>query len=212
MGTTTASSVNKVVEVEEFDRIVLRGPARLNIEQTGETRVQAVGQVQVIEDLVIESSDGVLYIETDPDHAAADLVIHLLVDQLREIFSVGAVEVLVGELNARELALEGRGSGHYELRGLHVDDLFVVGNGSTEFQLSGEAKRQVVDLAGVGRYYGGNLATQTSEVNVRGSGDVALWVEAFLDVNIVGSGKVEYSGAPIVLQQIFGSGAVARTY
>ena len=39
---------------------------------------------------------------------------------------------------------------------------------------------------------------------------VPFSVKDLLDVNIVGSGTVEYSGTPFVLQSVFGSGVVGR--
>ena len=82
--------------------------------------------------------------------------------------------------------------------------------GQTEFQVSGTAEHQFVELAGVGRYSAGELASQTSHVNVRGAGQVKLWVDELLDVKVLGAARVSYSGSPWVLQQISGSGAVRR--
>jgi len=202
----------RLVDVGVFNRIQLVGAASIEIKQTGRGSVRITGAPQIMDELVIESSDGVLYIETNNQQGADELVIHLSVDELREIVSVGAAKIRASNLEAPELSLDGNGTGQFDIRDMRVDELFVVGAGETDFELSGQVKRQVIDMDGQGSYEGSLLASQTSEVNVRGGGDVDLWVERMLDVNIVGSGSVEYAGAPLVLQQVFGTGVVGRAH
>ncbi len=54
------------------------------------------------------------------------------------------------------------------------------------------------------------LRSQEAEISIRGSGDVAVWTIASLDVTVTGSGDIEYYGDPQVSQRIHGSGNVER--
>ena len=181
----------RLVDVGVFDRIQLVGAASVEIVQTGRGSIRVTGALEIMDELFIESSDGVLYIETSNHQGAGELVIHLSVDELREIVSVGSAKIHARDLESPELSLDGNGSGQFDISDMRVDESFVVGAGETDFQLSGQVKRQVIDLEGLGTYDGSHLAGQTSEVKVRGGGDVERLVERILDVNIVGSGSVE---------------------
>ena len=68
----------------------------------------------------------------------------------------------------------------------------------------------MIDLDGVGRYDAEGLASKSAEVNVLGSGDVALKVEEMLDVAVAGTARVTYIGSPMVSQRVLGIGTVSQ--
>lgn len=204
------TSHSRDYQLQSFERVYLNGNAQLHLVQGQPVPMTATGSVRSLDRLAFETADGALYIDAGEGQGAQPLVIHLAVEQLKEVVSEGGGQVLADGLTVHALALEGRGSGRFDLQGLDVGDLIVVGEGSTQFQVSGVAENQFVDLAGVGRYQAQQLASQTSQVSVRGAGMVDLWVEEVLDVNVFGSARVRYSGTPWVLQQISGSGAIDR--
>ncbi len=197
-----------------FERIFVHGSAEVHLQQQHDrdASVWAQGPQILLDNLSMESVDGVLYIETG-DHIeadAADLVIRLPVEDLKEVVSQGGSVVIAEGLSLADLTLEGHGVGRFELRHLRLHDLTVVGRGATQFNLSGETQNQVVELAGVGRYKAAELSSRNSQVLVSGAGDVDVWVEDILDVSIVGSARVRYAGTPWVMQKILGAGEIAR--
>jgi len=57
---------------------------------------------------------------------------------------------------------------------------------------------------------GSEMRGNEVEVNIAGSGDVAVRAQETLKVGIAGSGNIAYWGDPKVEQQIAGSGGVTR--
>jgi hypothetical protein len=202
--------------VEPFEHIYLNGSAQLHLVQSRDGERQRTGHVRIsgspasLERLTIENADGVLYIDAGDRDDPEDLVIYLTVSVLSEVVTQGRGQVFADGLTLDSLSLEGHGSGRFELKRLDVEDLIVVGKGDSSFQVSGAVEHQFIDLAGMGRYQASELASQESQVNVRGAGQVDLWVEELLDINVFGAARVRYSGTPWVMQKVLGSGAIDR--
>jgi len=213
--TAATTNFDTAVEVADYERIHLIGNAQLMLVQEhtqppGVSEVTVSGAPQRLRELVIESSDGVLYIDAGDEHGTADVLICLTVKKLKELFSQGQSLVEVDGLIAESLIIESHGGGHIDIRHLDVADLTVVGAGASRFSVSGAVENQYVDLHGLGVYQAQGLASRTSQVSVRGSSEVELWVEELLDVNVFGNAKVSYSGRPWVQQHMFGTGAIRR--
>jgi hypothetical protein len=208
--------LNKRYNVDAFERVYFKGDAALYLVQDPDLYIQqarvgqiaAYGAADKLEQLTFESVDGVLYIDAGSHQAVNELVIYLAVSQLKEVVSEGRGQIFGDGLTLKTLALEGHGAGQFNFQHLRVADLTVIGNGATSFEVSGAAEHQFVDLGGVGRYMARELASQISLVNVREAGQVDIWVKKVLDVNVLGSARVRYSGKPWVLQQIYDTGAV----
>ncbi len=203
------------IEVAPYQRVHLVGDVLLYLEQnqaaqTDSAGIELLGTPQSLRDLVIHSSDGVLFIDAGQRRYPQDLVIHLSVRQLQEVLSEGKAFVRADGLVAQTLALEGHGVSRFDLRRLDVQDLTIVGEDNAEFEVSGAAQNQFIDLQGLGSYKAQALASQTTQATIRGDGHVALWVEELLDVNIFGDAEVSYSGQPWVVQQVSGRGAIRR--
>ena len=209
-------SITEERHVEPFEHIYLNGSAQLHLlqgqleEGQNTSNVRVTGSPASLARLTFENADGVLYIDAGDRDKVEDLMIYLTVSDLSEVVTEGRGQVFADGLTLDSLSLEGRGSGRFEIQRLVVEDLIVVGKGSSSFQVSGAVEHQFVDLAGLGRYQAGALASQESQVNVRGAGEVELWVEELLDINVFGAARVRYSGTPWVMQKIFGSGAIDR--
>ena len=198
-------------ELDDFDRVYFSGIGTLRLIQGGKPAAVAAGDPLTLDQLVIDSSDGILYIDSEASNIAADgLVIEITVSRLRELVSDGLGVISSTDLAVDKLVLEGRGAGKFTFSNLRADELVVTGQGSTDFELSGEVQRQIVAIDGVGSYRASHLASRSSEVSVFGSGDILLWVEDLLDVKVAGAARVRYLGTPLVLQDILGLGTVSR--
>lgn len=213
--TAATTHFDTAMQVADYERIHLIGNARLMLVQASEqssgvSEVTVSGAPQSLRDLVIESSDGVLYIDARDNHSIGDVLICLTVKELKELFSQGQSRVEADGLTGESLIIESHGDGHIDIQHLEVADLTVVGEGASKFSVSGAVEHQYVDLHGVGVYQAQGLASRTSQVSVRGGSEVELWVEELLDVNVFGNAKVSYSGRPWVQQHMFGTGAIRR--
>jgi hypothetical protein len=213
--TAATTGLKQHLEVADYDRIHLVGTAQLVLVQEPDVSsnvsdVTVSGETRSLRDLVIESSDGVLYIDTGENQHVDDILIYLNVKELKELFSRGSSLVEADGLNAESLTLESHGGGHIDFTQLQVADLTVVGEGASKFSVSGAVENQYVDLHGVGVYEAQGLASQTSQVNVHGSSRVELWVADLLDVSVFGNAAVSYSGSPWVHQRMLGTGVIHR--
>lgn len=198
-------------ELDDFDRVYFSGIGTLRLIQGDDPAAVAMGEPFTLDQLVVDSSDGILYIESEASNIAADgLVIEITVSRLRELVSDGLGIINSTDLAVDDLMLEGRGAGKFTFANLRADELVVTGQGSTDFELSGEVQRQIVAIDGVGSYRASRLASRSGEVSVFGSGDILVWVEDLLDVKVAGAARVRYLGTPLVLQDILGLGTVSR--
>ena len=195
--------------VADFDRIYLSGAGTVRLSQDGESTVKAKGSTHTLDQLIVDASDGTLFIEShdgDPD----DLILYLSVGELRELVSNGGSIVLADSLKVGDLTLEGKGAGSFRIQHLEADKLQVSGYGATEFLLSGRVNRHVIDLAGSGDYHAGNLVSKSIEASVSGVANVSLSVVELLDIHISGAAHVRYVGSPFVSQKVSGAGSIKQ--
>lgn len=82
--------------------------------------------------------------------------------------------------------------------------------GSGNVEVTGRVIAQKISISGSGDLNARELRSQEAEISIRGSGDVAVWTIASLDVTVTGSGDIEYYGDPQVSQRIHDSGNVER--
>lgn len=210
------ASTQRNIVVGEFERVYLSGAVQLHLLQGVSSfalgTAQVVGSQDLLDQVSVEFSDGVLYIDLPATQTTSPVVIYLPVDQLKEIVSVGGARVFADQLKSPSLALESRGDGQFVLQAILVDDLVIVGRGNADFILSGVVQHQVIELAGLGSYQGADLHSQTSHVSVQGASEVDVWVQDLLEVNIYGAARVRYDGSPWLQQQVQGTGAISRRF
>lgn len=86
---------------------------------------------------------------------------------------------------------------------IHVD---IAGSGTAS--LSGETKEADVEIAGSGNYRADRLMTESTSVDIIGSGDARIFADVNLSAKVIGSGSVYYKGKANVRSDITGSGTV----
>ena len=213
------------LEIESFERVYLSGPIRVHLQQQNQTANPGEGDEPFgafikgpsasVAQLKIEQSDAALFIDlpvADLHNGESGLTIYLPFKKLKEVVSQGGAQVFADQIESANLALEGRGEGQFVLQRILVDDLVIVGQGNTMFVLSGTVQHQLIEIAGLGRFHGAALQSDTSHISVHGAGEVDVWARELLQVDVSGTAKVRYDGAPWIHQQIQGSGAVTRLF
>ena len=84
------------------------------------------------------------------------------------------------------------------------------GSGNVAITTPLETDHLEVILMGSGNFNGFLLSSQTSQVDIVGSGNCELSVSNHLDATLEGSGSVFYKGNPIILADVQGSGRVVN--
>ena len=102
------------------------------------------------------------------------------------------------------------GSGDVAATGIDAESFDVEISGSGKVEPVGTADTLTLGISGSGRYAGEGLVASVGTVRVSGSGDAVVRVTDDLDVDVSGSGSVEYIGEPTVTESISGSGDISR--
>ena len=82
-------------------------------------------------------------------------------------------------------------------------------SGSGDISLRGQTRDYKAHITGSGDIRSYDLASESTEVSVTGSGDAEVYASKRLDISVTGSGDVRYKGKPAITQNKSGSGSVA---
>ncbi len=132
-------------------------------------------------------------------------IAELQADRLN-IDTTGFGNIEMGQLDTAALDVAMGGSGSLKLEQLTADSMKVSLTGFGNIEVGGECADVEAKITGSGSYKGGDLRSQRVTMELGGFGGATLWVEQTLDVNISGSGNVEYYGQPRVTQETSGFG------
>ncbi|MGB8213673.1 MAG: head GIN domain-containing protein [Anaerolineales bacterium] len=130
--------------------------------------------------------------------AAANLDIHLN----------GSGNITLGTVSADVVTENVAGSGDIQVDTLAARTVTTKTTGSGNISIGGKVTDQSAVILGSGDYRAGGLKSDTASLRVAGSGNSQVAVASMLNVTILGSGDVIYSGSPKVVASIVGSGKV----
>jgi len=182
-------------EVASFDRLEINGVDVKVVEGDGR-HVRVYAGENVIDRVETESSGGLLQINvrdrgivigSDP---LGDAQVEVTAAALEAVQIEGSGDVLLEDLDARELELDLEGAADLEATGT-VDDLTATIQGAGDADLS-------------------QLTVRTATVEEQGAADVELNVSEQLDVTVQGAGDVTYRGDPAVMSEVEGAGDLRR--
>lgn len=111
-----------------------------------------------------------------------------------------------------DMGLEDGNYGNYELKySLTLPEL-------TKVEIIGSSDISILDvmqtndfellIMGSGSFYGFELQSRNSYIEIIGSGDCEITTANQMDVDIEGSGSVYYKGSPVIRTEITGSGTI----
>lgn len=178
-------------DVSGFSEIALFGSGTVHVDVNG------------TESLTVKAEDNIMpLLKTEVRNGRLELSIESNVSPTTDVtYTVTAV------------ALDGvtiTGSGDVTVTGITADSFDVEISGSGRVEPTGTAVTLAVEISGSGRYEGEALAASVGTVRVSGSGEAVVNVTDDLDVDVSGSGGVQYIGEPTVTESISGSGSVTR--
>jgi hypothetical protein len=82
--------------------------------------------------------------------------------------------------------------------------------GSGNIRINGGTRNFSTEVTGSGEVHAFDLLSESTDVEISGSGDVEVFASKQLKISISGSGDVKYKGNPSVNQSINGSGNVRK--
>lgn len=216
--------------VEAFSRIQVNGDFEVQIDTGNTSSVRIESDENLMDLIVTHVSGNKLIIETRngtcirPSHP---IEITVTTSSPDEITLNGSGYVYCYGLETDELSMKLAGSGqiecydivasvvNVELEGSGlINSSFVAENlttqleGSGEIRLSGESVNADHKIIGSGNIRAKEVISDVCVVYISGSGTVDSHVNNALDVTIIGSGNVYYTGNPTIKSYISGSGKV----
>ena len=178
-------------DVSGFSEIALFGSGTVRVDVNG------------TESLTVEAEDNIMpLLKTEVSNGRLELSVESSISPTTDItYTVAAVE-----LDGVTIA----GSGDVTATGIAADLFDVEISGSGRVEPTGTAASLVVEISGSGRYLGEGLEASIGTVRVSGSGEAVVNVTDDLDVDVSGSGGVQYVGEPTITESVSGSGRVTR--
>lgn len=176
------SSFSAIDNEGVIDLVILVGEAQ-SVEIIGDDNVLRYVETRV------EDNELKIRLEDGRNYNNIDLEAIISLPSLRRLRNEGVSQVQINNVNSgSSFEVENEGSGNIRISGV-----------ATRFELENQGSGDIMAFG---------LSTQTSKVDLEGSGDVELSCSDLLEVEIEGSGNVYYRGSPEIISEIQGSGTV----
>ena len=202
--TREVTSFNGVEFDGSFEVILTQGPTTsLRIETDSNLLPYIKSDVEKGKTLIVHSEGNL--------HPTKDIIVYISSPNYRSVEIDGSAQIhATTPISSDSLSLEVHGSGKYDLE-VHVTKLSSDIAGSGRFFLRGNATSHTIDVAGSGDIRADSLLTESTKVDISGSGKAILQVSRELDASVSGSGNVRYKGSVSQLHtSISGSGSVEK--
>jgi len=191
-----------------FTAVDLRGMGSLIVRQGLVHQVVVHTDDNLLAHLVTDVHNGTLRIYTDiPVSHYTLMEIEVTMPDIQGLILSGSGNVEASGIITDELSINLSGSGNMNVD-IECESMAVRLDGSGGINLAGTANRSKIKLDGSGTVTAFDLWAKNSVVSLDGSGWCRVHAEEHLRVTLNGSGQVVYSGNPVVIQNISGSGHI----
>ncbi len=198
--------------VEKFSGVELKNAANVYVTQGEIQEVKIEAEDNLIQHITTRVKDDELIIDCDKDinsHEPINVYITVKDLCLLELSGSGNM-VTKNEINCEHMTLRLGGSGDMKIV-LKSQLLKATLSGSGNMNLTGSASESDLRINGSGNVNAQQMKTFTSSVSITGSGNTKVDVNNELNVNITGSGNVQYVSEPAKMTtKITGSGDVRK--
>lgn len=203
--------VKKNLNVSDFKGFGLAISGNVYVQQGSKQSVTVEGQQNIIDNIVTVVENGYWKIRFDKNvHHLEKLNIYITVPTLDAVNLSGSGDIkgqnTFKDLGNLQVHLSGSGNINLSLEGQKVDTKV---SGSGDIALSGKATAINIAISGSGDIYAKDLAVDSAQVQISGSGDANVNAKNDLSVRVSGSGDVFYRGRPRLNSKVSGSGEVS---
>jgi hypothetical protein len=212
-GTATARNY----QVEDFQKIALRGPHDVNVTVGGAASVRAEGDAEAIGKLEIRVENGRLIIGgkrhkdgwfSRSERGGRKVTITVTVPSLAAASVEGSGDIRIDKVQGEAFEGEIAGSGDLDIGDVRVKRTEFSIAGSGGIRAKGSTDSTEVSIAGSGDVDVSGLQAKTAEISIAGSGGVRAHATETADVDIMGSGDVTMTGSAKCSVSKMGSGDV----
>ena len=223
-----AEAVVEEREVGSFHSVDLRTVGRISLTQGDRQSLVIRADRDVLEKLRTEVRDGTLIISSRWNIRRVDAPdIEIEMERVRALRISGSGEIggenrimskdidlsisgsgdILLEMKAEQVEVKVSGSGEMSLE-IEAETVATNISGSGDVEMSGKAASMKTKISGSGSLSAHDLETRSATIRISGSGSCTVHVTDDLEVDISGSGNVEYKGQPRVNLSGSGSGSV----
>ena len=203
--------VSKTFDVESFSGIANNIDADIHITQAPIQSVEIVAQQNIIKNISLEVTDGILTIKFKKKASHYDPInINISIPKLSSLAISGS-----GNMNTINtfdscgtVSMDISGSGNIDAYLNSNSNTYTKISGSGNITLTGNSPDQDITITGSGYIHAFTFHTDNSVVKISGSGTCELKADSTLNVTISGSGDIYYKGHPIITSNITGSGTI----
>jgi Putative auto-transporter adhesin, head GIN domain len=179
-----------------------------------ESYIEISGPSYIVNKITFKEVEGVLEIShegtTSLINEKVEISVHTPI--VGELHVNGSGSLLVQSKfsgDAKRINLRVNGSGMLKaLVNTPAIDAVLVGSGDLE--IIGETKELNLSVKGSGNYKGYNLLSETTIVNVSGSGNAKVYGSTLIDATVNGSGNIYYIGTGNLNKSLNGSGEIIK--
>jgi hypothetical protein len=204
-------SITEVLEIAEFNAIDLDSKLLVNISQGNEQKVEITAPANIIALLNRSVRNNTWVIDFEDCIKAKNIQINITLPSLQSITVNGSGSVKgLNNLNVNDMEINILGSGEVDLL-LNSKNATTNIEGSGNIKIKGSSTNLFAKISGSGDVDAFEFVTVKSSIDLNGSGDVYVNANELYEVNISGSGDVEYkdTGARII-SDVSGSGKITR--
>jgi len=196
---------------DDFESLSIKGSLEVFVSQAPVQRIEAVGHSNVIERLRLDKRGNDLQISLASGcYEDYELALYIETPYIESLSLDGSGRIDIADMTmGQELALNLDGSGRirtHALDSLYQLDITVSGSGEIAFVEPMAVNTMTVGLSGSGDIHAFDVASQSVEAEVRGSGTARVFATTSLDASISGRGEIQYIGFPTIDLNVTGSG------
>ena len=205
--------VQETRNMEQFTSVDLYGDPHLFFSQGANSRADIFAESNIIPLITTTiNAQKVLIVNVKNDecyNANQTPEVTLMSPDCFNFSLYGSGNFQANSLNMDRLNITSLGSGNMN-SSFNVSYFNIESSGSGNANFAGSATIASIKLLGSGNVYSKTVTADTCIVISEGSGDITLTVLSYLEVEIKGSGNVYYSGDPVIVQNITGSGLLIK--
>lgn len=204
-------------ELSPFSRITLNVPGVLYIQQWTESSLRIEAEKRLLDAIATHADDKgqlIIQLNQEEDSVLSENLgsqppkFFVTVENLEALQLDGGGKIFgEGKITAKnvDLAIIGSGTIHLHIECEHLQSSI---SGMGQYSLRGEVESQNVKIHGKGVYDALDLISKNAELKIQGVGEATVNVADRLNVQIIGSGKVQYLGSPALIQSVMGTGSI----
>jgi len=178
------------LQVDEFENVSLIGPVNLRIKQASNFEVSVDAEAEIFSELSYEVKNGTLEIGFKENVTCFEtdygVWVNVTIPEIITVTSSGVSDIV--------------SDGDLDLANLNMDI-----SGTSNIELSGFVNEQTIISSGLVAVKNFELQTNSTAINVSGSGDFEISTVNTLDLDVSGIATVSYKGNPTINQEVSGS-------